>query len=169
MLIFFVFLVQLPFYLTTQAGVNASQVGLAFALQAFIAVIIALLYYRVKARLSFQGIFSLIFLTLGINHLVAALTPEYGLVVLGLLVGGLGLGFLPPNLNVWVASITPSALRGRAVGGLSASLFLGQFFTPIITTPVVEQVGSTGIFGVFGVVSLLLAVAFVGIALFRKT
>ena len=82
--------------------------------------------------------------------------------VVGLLIGGLGLGVLPPNLNVWVASITPSAKRGRALGGLTMALFLGQFFTPIITQPLIQQVGVAGTFGVIGSVSLLLAIAFVG-------
>ncbi len=136
--------------------------GLALSLQALISVIIALQYKRLKTRLSFQGIFSFVFLTLGINHLIAALTPVYGLVVVGLLIGGLGLGVLPPNLNVWVASITPPAMRGRALGGLTMALFLGQFFTPIITQPLMQQVGLAGTFGVIGGVSLLLAVAFAG-------
>ena len=165
MLIFFVFPVHLPFYLTAQAGASNSQVGLALSLQALPAIIIALQYRRLKARLSFQGIFSIVFLSLSINHLIVALTPSYGLIVGGLLIGGLGLGLLPPNLNVWIASITPAAMRGRVVGGLVTALFLGQFFTPIITQPVLERVGVTATFGVVGGMSLLLVVAFVGAAL----
>ena len=97
-----------------------------------------------------------------------ALTPVYGLVVVGLLIGGLGLGILPPTLNVWVVSMTPSGMRGRALSGLTSSLFLGQFFTPVITQPIVGQVGLAGMFGVVGGVSLLLAVAFVWTAMKQR-
>ena len=161
MLVFFTFPVQVPFYLTTQAGASNSQVGLALSLQTLSSVVMALQFRRLKTRLSFQGIFSLIFLALGINHVIIALTPNYGLVAVGLLIGGLGLGLFPPNVNAWLASVTPPALRGRAVGGLTSALFLGQFFTPIITQPMVGQVGLSGTFGVVGVVSLLLSVVFV--------
>ena len=164
MLVFFTFPVQVPFYLTTQAGASNSQVGLALSLQTLSSVVIALQFRRLKTRLSFQGIFSLIFLALGINHVIIALTPNYGLVAVGLLIGGLGLGLFPPNVNAWLASVTPPALRGRAVGGLTSALFLGQFFTPIITQPMVGQVGLSGTFGVVGVVSLLLSVVFVAAA-----
>ena len=109
------------------------------------------------------------FLALGINHIVVAFTSVYGIVVTGMLVGGLGLGLLPPSLSVWVASITSPAMRGRAVGGLTTALFLGQFLTPIITQPVVEQTSVASTFGLVGGMSLLLAVIFVGTAVRRYT
>ncbi|MCH7497794.1 MAG: MFS transporter [Candidatus Marinimicrobia bacterium] len=168
MFIFFVFPVQLPFYLIAQVGASNSQVGLALSLQTLPAIIIALQYHRLKARLSFQGIFGLFFLTVGINHLIVGLTTSYALIMGGLLIGGLGLGLFPPNLNVWIASITPTALRGRAIGGLSAALFVGQFITPIITQPMVARAGMSGTFGIIGGVSLLLAVAFIGMAISQR-
>lgn len=80
--------------------------------------------------------------------------------VAGLLIGGLAMGALPPNLGVWVASITSAALRGRAMGGLVISVFLGQFVTPLITVPLVRQAGVMATFGVAAIVSLLVAAAF---------
>ncbi|MCH8022972.1 MAG: MFS transporter, partial [Thaumarchaeota archaeon] len=38
MLIFFIFPVQLPFYLTLEPGISNTQIGLAFSLQAFVAI-----------------------------------------------------------------------------------------------------------------------------------
>src|SRR5438876_467698 len=86
-----------------------------------------------RPRLAVQAIAGLVLLTLGINHIILALTSSYALVVVGLLIGGVGVGVLPPNLIAWVAAIVPAAVRSRAVGGLNAALFLGQFVTPIIT------------------------------------
>ncbi|TMC46901.1 MAG: MFS transporter, partial [Chloroflexi bacterium] len=103
----FVLIVYLPFYLTSQAGVSNSQVGGFIALQ----------YQRLRTRLSVQAIAAVTFLALGSSLLVAALTSSYALVVAGLLLGGIGLGLLPPNLIAWLAVVAPPASRGRAVGG----------------------------------------------------
>jgi MFS family permease len=165
MLVFYTIIVHLPFYLTTQAGASVSQIGLALSLQSPSSIVIALLYQRLKARLSFQAIFSLVFLTLGINLLVIASTTNFGLIVAGLVIGGVGLGVMPPNVNVWVASIAPPAMRGRAVGGLTTALFLGQFLTPFVTQPLIGQRGPVGAFGVVGGAAILLTVIFAGIAL----
>jgi MFS family permease len=154
----FVLIVHLPFYLTSQAGVTNSQVGLALSLQALPAGIIALLYHRLRSRLSVQTIAAVMFLSLGLSLVVAALTSSYVLVVAGLLIGGIGLGLLPPNLMAWLAMVAPPAARGRAVGGLNTALFLGQFLAPLLTQPMVEQVGPAGAFGVVGGLSLLMAV-----------
>lgn len=163
--IFFLFPVQLPFYLITESGVNNSQVGLALSLQTLAEGLSALLYQRLKSRLSFAAIFALIFLAFGINHVMVSLTGNYGVVIVALLIGGLGIGLFPPNINIWLASVTPPALRGRAVGGLSSAFNLGAFFSPILAQPLIQQVGSTGMFGVAGAISLLIVVVFVGIAL----
>ena len=103
----------------------------------------------------------LVFLTLGIGNVLIGLSTIYVFVVLGLLIAGIGLGLLIPNLNVWLVSTVPASLRGRAVGGLTTSLFLGQFLSPIVIQPVVQQFGLTGAFVVAGIVSLLIALVFV--------
>jgi len=154
----FVLIVYLPFYLTSQAGVSNSQVGLALSLQALPAGFIALQYQRLRTRLSVQAIAAVTFLALGSSLLVAALTSSYALVVAGLLLGGIGLGLLPPNLIAWLAVVAPPAARGRAVGGLNTALFLGQFLSPLLTQPLIEQVGTAGSFGVVGALCLLMAV-----------
>jgi MFS family permease len=155
---FTVLIVNMPFYLTSRAGVTNSQVGLALSLQALPAGIIALQYQRLRGRLSVQTIAAVMFLSLGISLMVAAVTASYTLVVAGLLIGGIGLGLLPPNLMAWLAMVAPPAARGRAVGGLNTALFLGQFLAPLLTQPMIEQVGPAGSFGVVGGIAVLMAV-----------
>jgi MFS family permease len=157
----FTLIINLPFYLTTQAGASSSQVGLALSFLSLPGAVIALRYSRLKTRLSFQALAGVVFLNLGISHLVPALSQSYGLIVAGLLVGGLGYGLFYPNLTSWLASIVPPAVRGRAVGGLNATIFFGQFMTPILTQPLVDRAGVAGTFGVAGGISMLLAVIFV--------
>ena len=165
MMIFFIFPVQLPFYLTAGNEVSNSQVGLALSMQTVSSVIIALQYQRLKARLSFHAIFGLIFFAFGINHAMLALTNNYSVAIIALLIGGLGIGLFPPNNSVWLASVTPPTLRGRAVGGMTSALFLGQFFTPIFTQPITRQIGLAGTFAVAGAISVLVVALFAGIAI----
>ncbi|MEE9163652.1 MAG: MFS transporter [Thermoplasmata archaeon] len=165
MLLFFVMPVLAPFFLTATIGLSPGQVGIALALPALVGVIVALQFRRLKARLSFMSIFAIVFLALAANHFVLAFTPLLGLVLVGLLIGGLALGLVPPAVNVWISSIAPPAHRGRAISGLTAALFLGQFFTPFITEPLLQQVGVTGTFGIIGGVALFLVVVFIVAAL----
>ncbi|MEM7342614.1 MAG: MFS transporter [Chloroflexota bacterium] len=165
MAIFFIFPVQLPFHLTRVSDVSNSQVALALSLQTLSSVIIALQYQRLKARFSFYAIFGLIFLTFSINHVMVSLTGNYTIIIVAMLIGGLGIGVFPPNNSVFLSVVTPPALRGRAVGGMTSAIFLGQFFSPIFTQPIIQQVGIAGTFAVAGGASLLLAALFAGIAM----
>ncbi|MFQ6010891.1 MAG: MFS transporter [Nitrososphaerales archaeon] len=167
MLIFFIFPVQLPFYLT-QAGASNTEVGVAFSLQALVAVVTAWQYRRFKARFSFHTIAAFTFLTFGVNHLIVSLSPDFGLVLVGMLLGGIGLGVVPPNLNTWVASVAPPLLRGRAVGLMTTFLFLGQFSAPIFSQPIVAGAGFNFTFVFFGIAALILSIAFLGMTLRQR-
>ena len=168
MVIFYVVPVQLPFYLA-QTGVSNSQVGLALAISALAAAIVSLQYQKIKARFSFEHISGLVFLTMGLGYIIVAAASSYLLVLLGLLVFGIGLGLQVPNLNVWLTSVIPATVYGRAIGGLTMCLFLGQFFSPIIVQPILGLGGMTGTFGTLGGVSLLLGVVFVSTPIIQRS
>ncbi|MEE8232071.1 MAG: MFS transporter, partial [Thermoplasmata archaeon] len=158
-LIFYVFPVQLPFYLTELAAASTIQIALALALQTLISIIVSLGYERIQAHISYRGIFMLAFVTLGAGLLTVALAPAYALVVAGSMIAGVGVGLLVPNLGVVVALIAPARVLGRAMGGLTTSVFLGQFFSPLVLQPVLQQSGVGATFWVAGIGSLAAAVA----------
>ena len=101
------------------------------------------------------------FLALGIAHLITAFTNVYGIILVGLLICGIGIGLVPANVGAWIASTTPSAVRGRVYGGRTSILFLGHFFVPIFTQPLVQQVNINTTFWVLGGVSIFLTIIFV--------
>ena len=70
---------------------------------------------------------------------------------------GIGLGLIMPNLNVWASNEVPNALRGRALGGLTTFMFLGQFLSPIASLPVTETFGLTATYGLAGVLLAVVA------------
>ncbi|MCH7480874.1 MAG: MFS transporter, partial [Chloroflexi bacterium] len=80
----------------------------------------------------------------------------------GLLISGIGLGLLLPNLNLWLVSVIPPAVRGRAIGGLATVVSMGQFLSPIATQPVEQHIGLASVFIAGGGVMLLLALILYG-------
>ena len=157
MLIIFIFPVHLPFLLTSKLGLNNTQVGLVLAFQTPIAIIISINYSKIKALFSYQTMFALIFMFIGINHLIVATFTAYWMILFSMILGGISLGLFPPTLNVWLASVISPDIRGRAISGLVTFIFLAQFMTPIVTQPLVESVGLGKVFGYAGTLSLLLS------------
>ncbi len=155
--VFYVFPVQLPFYLTALTAASTLQIALALALQALISIIVSLGYERIQAHLSYRGIFILAFVTLGAGLLTVALAPAYALVIAGSMIAGVGVGLLVPNLGVVVALAVPARARGRAMGGLTTFVFLGQFLSPLVMQPVLQQSGIVATFWVAGLGSLAAA------------
>ena len=64
-------------------------------------------------------------------------------------VAGFGLGLLIPNLNTWMLALAPAPLRGRLMGILGASFFLGQFASPLLSAPLVRG-GTASAFAAVG-------------------
>jgi MFS family permease len=135
---------------------------LAIAFSTLFSAFASMMYGRVKARLSFVNIVSLSFGLTALGYGIIGVAGSYEQVLIGLSVGGLGLGLLMPNLMVWLSAETSDAIRGRALGGLTTFLFLGQFLSPIVSQPVSQQVGLGMTYTLAGGLLLLLALVFVG-------
>lgn len=152
MAVFYIVPVQLPFYLNTlSAGISNTATGVAIAALELSCAIFSLYYRPLKQRLSFSQILAIGFLSFGVGYVMIAIAPTYATVLIGLIIAGIGFGVMIPNANVWLNAITPTTARGRAVGGLSTSVFLGQFFSPILSQPLIQQTGSAATFGWVGV------------------
>ena len=61
------------------------------------------------------------------------------------------------NINAWLLSLVPPHRRGRAVGMLTMSFFLGQFFSPILFQPFIVYTGIQGLFLIIAGVSFVTA------------
>ena len=167
-LLFFIGPVLLPFLLTDLGDISNSQIGLALAISALVGGVVSLQYPRVKSRLSFEVISGLIFLAVGLGSVIIGLSSGFAGVLLGLVALGIGIGLSLPNFNLWLVTIVPATARGRAVGGLTTAVFLGQFLSPIAIQPIGSQAGLSVAFAVAGVISLLLGFTFFSITAIRS-
>ncbi|ASC71395.1 Bacillibactin exporter [Halomicronema hongdechloris C2206] len=162
---FYLIPVQLPFHLRQVAGVGASQTGIAIACATLFSALTSMRYGKVKRQLSFISILAIAFGLMGLGYIGLGLVSNYWLVLLILVPAGMGLGLMMPNLNVWVSNEVSDTMRGRALGGLTTFMFLGQFLSPIASQPFRQNLGMTTTYGLTGVLLLTLGIL---IGIFRK-
>lgn len=148
----------MPFRLEEMGLEDRALGGAIIATLPLTAAVSALFYGRVRRHLSAPGIMAAGFSLFGAGYLgVAHATSPY-VAWAWLAASGAGLGWTMPNLSVWLLSIVPAGRRGRAVGGLTAGVFIGQFIAPVAAQPVVAMAGLSGAFaaaaGVLGAAAL---------------
>ncbi len=124
MILFYFIPLQIPFYLEALVGAGPTASGMAIAVATLFGTATSLAYRRIRTRIGYLPILALSFGLMGVGYLLIGLADGYLSVLAGLAVGGLGMGLMFPNLNVWLAAEVPAAVRGRAVGGLTTAIFL---------------------------------------------
>lgn len=145
---FYMIAAQLPFLLSVRGMESGMRVGVAVGVVQFFAAAGSTVHIRVKAGRGFLGVHAVAFVLIGAGYGLIAAFDGYATVLVGAMVAGLGVGLFFPNCGLWVLAISPPALRGRSVGGLSAAINLGQFSSPLVLHSAVASAGIGGAFGV---------------------
>ncbi|MBD3798195.1 MAG: MFS transporter [Campylobacterales bacterium] len=81
---------------------------------------------------------------------------------------GFGGGLLMTNITAWMLHLAHESRRVKSSGYLTSSLFLGQFFSPILFHPAVEQFGVQYFFVVTGLTLGGLVLTFVLFFIVKK-
>jgi MFS family permease len=157
---FYLIPVQLPFFLDSLVKALPSQSGMAIALCTLFSAIASVTYGKLKQRMEFVTFLPAIFGFMGIGYLLIGQASTWLQVLTGLGIAGMGLGLLMPNMSVWLSAAVPDTLRGRALGGLSTAMFLGQFLSPIVTQPLTKSMGLGGTYALVGGVLVIVALGF---------
>ncbi len=168
MMLFYIIPVQIPFFIKDQTGVSNTLIGLAIACSTLSSAIVSLNYKRIRAKWRFSTIYFFSFLFLAIGFSIIFMVNSYIMIVLGLLIGGIGMGVLIPNSNIWVVTLSPDSMRGRIVGGLTTSVFIGQFISPIVTEPVLLLTSANKIYAIASIGMFLIAFAYLIYTIFSN-
>ncbi len=155
MVLFYMIPTHLPFRLVEIGVLERRWGGIAIAVNGLVAGLVAMQYFRVRARLAFASITGVQMLLMAVGYGTIALATNYAMTLLGCALTGLGQGLMLPNAMTWMQSIAPPALRGRLTGYLVSAIFFGQFLSPLITKPLGDRVG---IAAEFGIAALLMVV-----------
>ncbi|MEW5822215.1 MAG: MFS transporter [Cyanobacteriota bacterium] len=158
-----------PFHLKPLCNVTNTHVGIAMSSLVLFAAITSMFYDKIKTLFSYHTIFIFSFVLIGTGYILIALTQTYYFVFPGMLITGIGQGLLFPNLGVWLINIAPENVRGRAIGGMTTCVFIGQFSCPILTAPIIKTFGNSDSFIFAGLLMIILGILFFIRSLFTKT
>jgi MFS family permease len=160
MSVFYLIPVQFSFYLQELVSATGLQVGMALSFASLCIGSASLLFHRVRGIWSPTPIIAGCMAFIGAGYLVLGHAQGWGVIVAGLLIAALGLGILGPNLTTWLLAHTPERLRGRLVGMLAASFFVGQFASPLLAQPIIEARNTATVYTVAGGLMLVLSLGF---------
>lgn len=146
MILFYLMPTQLPFLLDTLGHSAPSYSGNALAVNALGIVCSSFFYAPIKSNFSFIQVAGIALLMMGAGYFLTGSSMEFWAILGAVFLAGLGLGLFIANLNFWVLELSPSQVRGKNMGILTACLFLGQFLSPIIAEPIVQMINLAFLF-----------------------
>ncbi|MEA2048091.1 MAG: MFS transporter [Campylobacterota bacterium] len=157
MVLFYMLPTQFPYLIVNELGGKPQTIGFVIATAMTFNALTAMQYAKIKAKLSYQQIFSLTFGLFGLGLLIISQVSTISGLFFATAPIGMGFGLLLVNTNAWFLSLVPAHKRGKAAGVLTSSLFLGQFSSPILFEPIVSMYGIQGLFLGVAVFSVLLS------------
>ncbi len=168
MVLFYMIPAFVPFYMDRFLEVTGTKIGIAVASEALIGAIVSSRYRFVRHYLGVNAIFFLLFGFMGAGFAMIFLANSYIQIIIAMFIVGLGVGLLQPNINNWVLLHADISYRGKAIGGLNASFFLGQFFCPVLMQPLSNLVGLESAFGTAGLILFAIMFFFIATLLREK-
>ncbi|MGN7868245.1 MFS transporter [Paracoccus sp. 22332] len=103
------------------------------------------------------------YLMLALGFAAIALAHGLAMAMAGAALIGAGLGFCMPTFITTALNAAPARYRGLVSGLITSAIFLGQFLSPLASTPLVAHLGYAGAFLTGAAGCGLLAVALVAI------
>jgi MFS family permease len=146
MLLFYFIPTQLPFFAIELGADSLKYAGFAVVLSQIFSSVASANYQKLRARIGNRQILIASFLMIAVGYLMLSQAGSLVMLYASMPLIGIGLGFNFPNLTIWLMARVPATMRGRASGGLSTAIFLGQFLSPLLSQPLVSRFGLSGAF-----------------------
>ncbi|MFZ4568787.1 MAG: MFS transporter [Bacteroidota bacterium] len=158
MVIFYCIPTQLPFLLQSYGIDSPAKAGAIVSLATLCGGITSFLMPKLKKIISFARLGSLSFGLLAIGFFGIQITPSYPIILFSALFAGAGIGLLMPSMRLWVITLANPKIRGRSVGFLTSSLYLGQFLSPIIAQPIVSLQSIQSLYFIIAIIAGTLSI-----------
>lgn len=123
---------QIPYVLSGLGNSSPVVSGLEIGIASFSAAICSLLFGKLRARHTPVALVAISFGAIALGYLIVSQSSDIVTTTIGLVVAGAGLGINLPNLTTWLQESMPFGLRGRAAGGLTSAISLGQFVSTFV-------------------------------------
>lgn len=134
---FYLIPVQVPFLIESILGGGPTAAGMVIAGGSLASALTAALVLRpLLARIGPPRTAALALAAIGSGlALIGLIHHQWWGLIGGVLVVGLGGGLSMPLGATWISRQVPASARGRALGALTAAVFLGQFASPLLVAP----------------------------------
>lgn len=113
-----------PFLMREKAGLSPFGIALVLTVSALLGATVSLLYGRIRQTLSTHAVFALSFGLAGAGALTAAIAGSVPLLLAGLLMHGIGVASLVPNIMTALGAKLTAERQARAAGLVKAAHFL---------------------------------------------
>ncbi len=164
MLVFYILPTQIPFLIINHFGASGTMTGSIIATAFISNAIGAITFRKLKLRFSFVKIYLIGMGIISIGFIAIGLVKDVHFFFLTAPIMGFGGGILMTNMTAWMLNRSHHTKRIHSSAYLTSSLFLGQFFSPIIFHPIVNSFGIEHFFivvGIFvGVVTIVTSLIF---------
>jgi len=174
-LLFFLMPTKFPYLIANMdaariLGENTALIaGIFLGIGGCSSAILGIFYGRIAWRFHRYTILTVTLLAFGLGLCILGFATSLVMVGVAVILIGIGEGLLMPTILTWIAAITPRQFLGRAMGGFSVGLNLGQFASALAVVPVIALVSTYGnMFFVFGCVALVLAVPYLAALIKEK-
>jgi MFS family permease len=145
-MIFFVMPTQLSFFFEAAGYDSPVLTGSALGILMLSGGSLALLYGRVQRAIGYVGVFALGYGAMAFGFVLLALAATPLAWFAGAAAIGAGYALVSPSFVTLALGLAPPRRRGLAGGVLTASVFIGQFCSPLVSTPVIASYGYEGLF-----------------------
>jgi MFS family permease len=149
--IFYLIPTQLPFHFRSLGVSSPGIVGLSIGVFNLSIAAASLGYGYVRTRFEILSVFGIGFGLMAVGYGIIAAAEAHPMVLAGLVVTGIGMSGIMPSLMAGAMVIAPPSARGRIAGGLTASIFLGQFLSPLVSQPWIRSFGYAATFRDMGI------------------
>lgn len=157
MLLFYMLPTQMPYLVIDGLHGTPDKIANIVACAMLVNALTIWQYQYIKSWFRYVQLFVFIYVAFGIGLLIMSQVSSVNQLYYASGFMGIGFGLVMVNTKAWLLSLAPPQRRGRAVGMLTMSFFLGQFFSPIVFQPIVAIAGIQGLFAVISGVSFLVA------------
>lgn len=166
MLIFYILPTQIPFLIMNHFNASGTLTGAIIATAFISNGIGAMTFRKFKQNFSHSQIYIIGMIIIGVGFIAIGLVNDVHYFFITSPIMGFGGGILMTNMTAWMLSRTHHTQRIHKSAYLTSSLFLGQFFSPIIFHPVVSYFTIEYFFIVMGIG--VLSMTIISFIVFKK-
>lgn len=164
MVIFYILPTQMPFLIMNHFNASGTLAGAIISLAFVFNGLGAMSFVKLKKHFTFASIYLIGLFIVGVGFTIIGIVNNVYFFFLTSPLMGFGGGLLMTCVTSWMLTLVSAKKRVKSSGYLTSSIFMGQFFSPILTMPLVHIFGVQKFFEVFGWIILII----LGLILLKK-